>query len=785
MTPINPPLAPTSEESALDAREGGSPIPLESVSVECSIDGFAARTVITQCYRNAEDRPIEAVYTFPLDEGAAVCAFEAWIGERHVVGRVRDREEAFEEYDDAVAEGHGAYLLDEERADVFTASLGNVPPRAEVKLRVTTVAELSHDGDALRYVLPTTVPPRYAPVEDRGGVGRSTAETLNPPVALEVPYRLQLEVRVRGGSPLRSVESPSHPISVAIDVTEATVRLAQCDAALDRDFVLLVREAEPHRLRAHVERDDRGRCAACVELVPRLAAGEGPVEMILVVDRSGSMQGSSIAEARNAIQLCLRSLPQGSFFNVVGFGSSFEMLFPESRPYNEETLAEASRHVAVLDADLGGTEILAPLETVLKAEQHAELPRVLLVLTDGDVTNTDPVLELVRRHAGTTRVFAIGIGHGPSRHLLQGLARAGGGSAEFVAPGDRLEAPVLRQVRRALAPALTDVTVEWRGVGAQPAPWRAPALFGGEPARLYALLEGEFGVAREASVVVRARGPEGPVEYSMPLELDAVRPGSLVPTLWARARLRDLEEGSSEFHARARSQQSARRAKRVRREIVRVATEFGLASRETSFIAIEERDEPVEGEAVLRRVRVALTRGWGGIDQLRGHVQLAYDLCSTPPSVPESALKSTFYMSDDVGVHGHRERRIVPIAPTVRPLDRLVALQRVDGAWDLDFALLEVLGLPDELELVEASRALGEAAIPDALIRQAIATALALSFIETQAAEARDEWALLAAKAERWLAAHLADAVVRIRLRDAVRAVLAALSINSLAWAKT
>ncbi len=161
-----------------------------------------------------------------------------------------------------------------------------------------------------------------------------------------------------------------------------------------------------------------------------------------MVDRSGSMQGTSIAEARNALQLALRSLRPGSFFNILGFGSRFKALFAQSRPYDDTTLAEATKHVEGLEADLGGTEILPALKHVFDAERRPGVPRQVFVLTDGEVSNTDAVIALARQHAGDTRVFTFGIGAGASHHLVEGLARAGEGAAEFIAPGERIEGKV-------------------------------------------------------------------------------------------------------------------------------------------------------------------------------------------------------------------------------------------------------------------------------------------------------------------------------------------------------
>ncbi|HSF14083.1 MAG TPA: VIT domain-containing protein, partial [Vicinamibacteria bacterium] len=430
----------------------GEPIPLEGVRVEASIRDFCSRVTMTQRYRNRESHPVEAVYVFPLDEMAAVSGFAAWIDGVAVFGEVKDRDEAFDAYDEALADGHGAYLLDQEKPDVFTASIGNLPPDKEVLVKLTYVAELTREGDDLRFVLPTTVSPRYAPPEDLKGVGRPPAEAVNPPVEWSVPYGLDLTVSIDMRSAIRSVESPSHPIAVEVDGPTANVRLGERRTAMDRDFVLLVRFAEPEKPRAWIEQTEDGESVAMLAFQPKLETQEAPCELVFLVDRSGSMMGTSFEEARNALQLCLRSLSEPTWFNIVGFGSSHQMLFPESVPYGEKTLAEASRHVESVEADLGGTEILPALESVLSAPARRELPRQLFILTDGEVTNTEAVIALIRKHSDTTRVFTFGIGAGASHHLVRGMARAGEGAAEFIYPGERIESKVLRQLKRALAP---------------------------------------------------------------------------------------------------------------------------------------------------------------------------------------------------------------------------------------------------------------------------------------------------------------------------------------------
>ena len=183
------------------------PIPLLGVQVEAEIRGAQSRVVLRQRYRNAEAVPVEAVYVFPVPEAAALCGLTVVIGERRIEARVEEREKAFAAYDDALQAGHGAVLLDQERPNVLTLSVGNLLPDQEIAVELEWVAELGREGDALRFALPTTVAPRYAPAEDLQGVSPTPAERLSPPVGLEVPYGFSFaaSVELPGGLARRGV----------------------------------------------------------------------------------------------------------------------------------------------------------------------------------------------------------------------------------------------------------------------------------------------------------------------------------------------------------------------------------------------------------------------------------------------------------------------------------------------------------------------------------------------------------------------------------------------------
>ena len=766
--------------------EVGAPVPLTGVSVEGTITGLCARVSVAHRYRNAESTPIEAVYVFPLDDGAAVCGFEAIIDGVSVVAEVQEREKAFERYDEAIEQGHGAFLLDEERPDVFRASVGNLAAGKEVLVRITYVTELPVDGGRLRFTLPTTIAPRYAPSEDQRGVGRPEAEAVNPPVAWQVPYGLHLALRVEMPTGITGLASPSHPVTLDLADGHAVVSLATQDAALDRDFVLTADAAVLQTPQLWVEGPGEAgdEMALAVAFAPDLPATTSASEIVFVVDRSGSMGGSSIAEVRNALQLCLRTLTEGCWFNIVGFGSSYSTLFPESRAYDEASLTLAARYVESLDADLGGTEILPALTFVLGQSSRPGLPRQVVVLTDGEVTNTDAVIALVRQHRQTSRVFTFGIGAAASQHLVRGLARAGGGTAEFIHPGERIEATVTRQVARLLSPAVTDVRIEWVGGSVRPVPAVAPPIFRDQRLLAYAYVTG----AVPTAVRLSGNGPSGPLAWDVPIGAGArhadqpavsVERVGAIATLAARALIRELEESDTWLTDRG-SQQRDRRLSAVRQQVIDLSVRYGLLSRETSFVAIEHRATPLIGNMQLRRIPVSLAHGWGGRAAVstskssRRAIDAPFDALSWASGTSHSfdfaddgmarmELRATPAPRDATlaglrrAVAGNARRTAAQVAwrvrstatPAVRPagLDALVKLQSAAGAWELDDALALVIGR----SIDDLRSAMPDGRMAREALTRAWATAVALAWLERHAAANEGEWRAIAIKARRWL----------------------------------
>jgi len=755
---------------------GVESVPLTGVRIDVVARGTASAVTVAQRYVNREKVPVEAVYSFPLEEQAAVCGFEALIGEKRVSGHVVEKEKAFEEYDQALADGHGAYLLDEDRANLFTASIGNILPGQQAVVTVQYVAPLERAGEQIRLKIPTTVAPRYVPAEQLRQMDPAELDHLTPPtVAGGVPYGLALTVEFEGSSDVLGVECPSHPVKVSIAGRKATVELSGADVQLDRDVVVSFTLAEAGATALQAVRDEQGDYVLMLDLLPPLAAARRPVEAVFLIDRSGSMDGSSIGQARNALLLALGSLRAGDSFNVYGFGSTFESIFAAPAGYDDANLNRARDAVRRWDADLGGTELMGPLRAILE-RPAGELPRRVLLVTDGEVGNESECLELVRAHASGTAVFTIGVGYGASDLLVNGVARAGGGHAELVHPGERIEAAVMRQMSRLTTEGLRDVRVDWAGLPVDlVAPAVLPPLFPGTPLTVYGRVPAARFAAhagREAPVEVAllATGPDGEVRFAATADLAAAPPDAAIPRLFAREAIRDLEEGRSAAAGRG-SRQRARKERHVKDAIVALATRYRLMSSATSFVAVEEREGAAADlpAAELRRIPVALLKDWHGSARMQMSSAMMMPapgmISAAPMDRRDRSMDILHEMAFDMDAPAASDARFtpmsaggqrddildmsdeIPLADTI--MRELVRTQRADGSWAWSDEVLAHLGL----ERADCEPMFADLGLEAASADLVGPTLLALGILWRDFAELAEQWRPLADKALEWLAA--------------------------------
>lgn len=398
-------------------KQNGSRVPLESIKIEVAVQGFTSHVLATMKYINKEDNPIEAIYIFPLDEQAAVCGFQATIDGRTIVAEVQEKDEARNTYDDAISSGQSAFLLEEsdESSDIFQISVGNLPPKKEAIVELRFVTELAVEAEGrVVFVLPTVLNPRYSPQDSAASLSTQIPRV----AAVQSPYAFEFKMKVKAISSISEISSSSNALKVEInenDATQANVTLAEAHN-FNKDVEVHILTSEPFKPQAIVENgvkiegreDKEGFMASPVVMLnffPEFKSIESSEkgEFVFVVDRSGSMRGSRNNSARETLLLFLKSLPDGCYFNVVGFGSSYKTLFKNSQLYNDENLKKATDLAETMQADLGGTEILRPLQWVFSQPLVKGHPRQLFLLTDGEVGNTQQVISLVQKHSNSAR----------------------------------------------------------------------------------------------------------------------------------------------------------------------------------------------------------------------------------------------------------------------------------------------------------------------------------------------------------------------------------------------
>jgi len=579
-------------------------IPLQGVCVHGHITGRSAKVTVSQSYCNAEPSPVEAIYKFPLPDESAVCGFRIKKDGKTLTGVMEERNEAFKQYDQALDCGDRSYLLDQERPNIFTLSVGNLEPQGQITVEIDFVAHLDANGAEVRFMLPTTIAPRYVPATRTEPDGMPTVAVVNPPILASVNYGLSIKLSIDGAAAISALECPSHMVRYIHEENTIIAEFTTETVQMDRDFVLNIKYKDTFTTHAFACRNEGGLFIQVEHMQPKqkdtLQNAEGR-EVVFVVDCSGSMEGTSIEQAKCALEILLRGLPHGVSFNVYRFGSNFDKFFPASLQNNELSVKQALERLKVMHADFGGTEVMAPLMDIY-AISAPEKGRDIILLTDGDIGNEGDIMGIAAKHRATTRLSIIGIGHGPNEFLIRQAAKSGGGTHEMIAPGERLEPNVLRLVAKILSGKPIKVTLGITGP-AELAPSEA-IVFGGETISLFARLQ----QVSEAftSISLNLNGEE----VTVPV-VAVTDPAVPISTLWARQMILKLEDIASVGGSR----QADRKQTSQNKHILELAMKYSLMSSQTSFVLMETVSDELKSDKniELRRIPVALTSEWGNI----------------------------------------------------------------------------------------------------------------------------------------------------------------------------
>jgi len=605
-------------------------LPLVAMDVTSDVSGLWSRTRITQTYCNTTDGPIEATYIFPLPDRAAVHSCVLYIGERRVESELKERAAARAEYDEAIATGHRAAIAEEDRSGVFSLRAGNIPSGESVRVEFEMVGPLEIDSGEATVRFPLVVAPRYVPGSKLEGlsVGLGTvsdtdevpdASRVTPPVLLPGfpnPVDLSLSVTIdpAGLEPSPGAWRDQLRCTLHSVVTESgspwTVRLRPGER-LDRDFVLrfpVTSAQTAGTLQVSPATETRSGTLA-VTLIPDDLGPDAtskPRDVVVLVDRSGSMHGWKMVAARRAAGRLIDSLGDDDRFGVIAFDHEVETQVEGLQSASDRNRFRAVSWMSNLES-CGGTEMGEPLELAARwlaeASEAADRDPIIVLVTDGQVAGEDMLLRQLQDASGPRmpRVFSVGIDQAVNAGFLRRLSDLGGGLCELVESEDRLDEVMDRIACRLRPPRLSELSIESDGIewdAESLVPGRLPDLFAGRPVTILArhssrdLLKG---------LVIRARRPDG---SSWESRLEAIAGDeSMLVSAWGRQRVRELEDRVASG--------AIGDVEELQREIVRVSLESGVLSRYTAFVAVDEA-ETIDSQAPPQQIvqPVEMAAGW-------------------------------------------------------------------------------------------------------------------------------------------------------------------------------
>lgn len=618
----------------LKARDGSESIPAPALETDVVIrvSGMVIRTSVNQKYYNASDKWMEGVYTFPLPESAAVDYMKLVIGERVIEGQIKEREQAKKVYEQAKREGKKASLVEQERPNIFTTSVANVAPGEKISVTIEYQQEVKYADGRFSLRFPMVIGTRYIPGAPDGSAPKGegwASDTASVPDASRItpPVRhpskgeinpVKMTILLDAGVPLKEIKSLYHDIDIDDDGgTAYTVSLEEGETPADKDFALEWTPEEGKEPRASVFFEEAaGKKFALIMVIPPAVDPKEmermPKETVYILDRSGSMDGTSIIQAKKALLKAIDGLYPEDTFNIVSFNDNADQLFPECRDADNENISNARRYVEAVRAD-GGTEMMKALQLAFSGSSRSERLRQVIFITDGNVGNENELFDYIRLNLADRRLFTVGIGSAPNSFFMTKAAEEGKGTYTFIGNLSEVEAKMSELFSKIENPMLKDISVTWNNSAPEAFPSKIPDLYTGEPVVVAAKFD------RDVPQTIKISGLKGNEKWSSSVDLLSASEGHGLAKLWAKRKINTLMDEYLQSNDEAK-----------KNEVVQNALAYGLVTKFTSLVAVDVTPvKPKDEESVTKAVETNLPEGWN-YDSVFGQMPqggTAADIC--------------------------------------------------------------------------------------------------------------------------------------------------------------
>ncbi|MBL4617043.1 MAG: VWA domain-containing protein [Robiginitomaculum sp.] len=568
--------------------------PALATDVQIDVTGPIIRARVTQKFVNTSQNRLEAIYLFPLPDEAAVDRLVMIVGGRVIEGKIQEKQQARRTYETAKEAGQKAALVEQQRPNMFINSVANIGPGETIIIQIEYQGKVRQQDGQYSLHFPLVVAPRFSPDKNELLPASQLSRS-------QTPIGVSLKVNLNPGFTLSQLTSSSHKISINGD-KQKTITI-DAEVIADRDFTLQWVPkvlGKPAFTLFSEQKNGETYLLAMVQAPNGMGSTASSLarEMVFVIDNSGSMAGKSIRQARKALIAGLDRLDARDDFNVIAFDNLTEKLFEQSVPATNENLKLAKRFISKLDGD-GGTVMLPALSAALEAQNSNKL-RQIVFITDGQISNEDELFSLIAKDLGNSRLFMIGIGSAPNRYFLSRASRIGRGTDTVISDLDKVAIEMTRVFAKLEKPVMRNLKVRFSGNSSRGIfPNPLPDLYNNNPVVILAKF-----TSKPQNMVLSGELPHS--NWVADLSLSSAKPGIGISQLWARAKIKALEE--TRFTGKSIEQ--------INRQILQISLDHHLVSRLTSLVAVDVTPITADDTTLeTAMIPLHLPDGWGEVER--------------------------------------------------------------------------------------------------------------------------------------------------------------------------
>jgi Ca-activated chloride channel family protein len=556
------------------------------ITANIEVSGLVAYAKIQQVFINPYDMALEGKYQFPLPENSAVKHLKVKMADKEIIGEIMEKQAAKAVYNQAKKQGKKASLVQQQRPNLFTNNIANIPAQSRVVVTLEFIMPVTFTDHTASLTLPLAMTARYQSENSQKSPAQQNTTFIAPMAKMLADSQAAINVTLNAGTGVSNINSTSHKIKSKILNNEQSsylITLLDTQALANRDFTLnwQLQPSSTAQVSSFTEQVGNEYFTLLTFFPPQIEPAETLArDIIFIIDTSGSMQGNSMAQAKTSLEQAILQLNEKDSFNIIAFSNTVDLLFPTTNMASQRNVGKAQQFIDHLQAD-GGTEMYRPLSQALvmakDSKQTAQAIRQVVFITDGAVANEFELMQLLDGAQRNFRLFTVGIGAAPNGYFMKKAAQFGRGSYVFIQNSDDVQIKMSALMTKINHPAITNIELLFDNQIHQQVdvyPKRIADLYIGEPMQV---------TVKSALPItsIQIMGDTAALPWYQQLIIDDSQSSHGISTLWARRKIEDLLD----------SLVTGADKEQVKEQVITTSIAHQTLSPYTSFIAIEKQPE--------------------------------------------------------------------------------------------------------------------------------------------------------------------------------------------------